>query len=105
VFTVEQAASQEVQYLQFLEKARILAPSFSKSTGVDAEDLYQGVALHLWEKRAMIFAVENPHGYAYRTIQNYLRDVYRAQLRRRKKVFLMVLPIDDLLASPDGRQI
>ena len=105
MFTVEQAASQEAQYLQFLEKARILALSFARSTGVDAEDLYQGVALHLWEKRSLIFAVENPHGYAYRAIQNYLRDVYRAQLRRRKKVFLTVLPIDDLLVSPEGRQL
>jgi len=104
VFMLEQAASQEAQYLQFLEKARILAPSFAQSTEVDAEDLYQGAALHLWEKRALIFAVENPHGYAYCTIQNYLRGVYRAQLRRRKKLFLTVLPIDDLLASPEGRQ-
>ena len=104
MFTVEQAASQEAQYLQFLEKARILAPSFAVSTGVDAEDLYQGVALHLWEKRAMIFVVENPRGYAYRTIQNYLRDMYRNQKRRREIAPFMVLPIDDLLVSPEGRQ-
>ena len=105
MFVGEQDASQEAQYLLFLEKAQRLAPSFAVSTGVDAEDLYQGVALHLWEKRGMIFAAKEPMPYAYRTIQNYFRNVYRDQIRRRKKVSFTVLPLDDLLASSEGMQI
>lgn len=76
---------------QCLVSLRWMAYSFSQSSGIDAEDLLQEVALKLFRKSEKVLALPNPMGYVKVLARNTMIDEYRKVARRRRKLWLVGL--------------
>jgi RNA polymerase sigma factor (sigma-70 family) len=76
---------------QCLDQARNLAGSFARSSGLEAEDLLQNVALRLWTKWDMVVQATDPLAYAARLARNTMINDYHKAARRRKLAYLVSL--------------
>ena len=74
-----------------LANVRYMAWSFSQSSGIDAEDLLQEVALKLFLKSDKVLAKHNPMTYAKVLARNAMIDQYRKVARRRRRAWVMSL--------------
>jgi RNA polymerase sigma factor (sigma-70 family) len=73
----------ETLLIEMLQSIRSMAYSFARSSGIDAEDLLQDVAIRMTQKWDMIMGVERPHTYARILARNAMINAYRKVARRR----------------------
>ena len=68
----------------------------------EAEDLTQEAFIRVLERWDRVVAVDDPHGYLYRTAMNVFRRHYGRALRTAKRSMHLV-PTDDEIAEIDER--
>jgi RNA polymerase sigma factor (sigma-70 family) len=73
----------ETVLAEMLQSIRSMAYSFARSSGIDAEDLLQEVAMRMTQKWDMIMSAEQQRAYVRQLARNAMINAYRKIARRR----------------------
>jgi RNA polymerase sigma factor (sigma-70 family) len=73
----------ETVLAEMLQSIRSMAYSFARSSGIDAEDLLQDVAIRMTQKWDMIMGAEQQRAYVRQLARNAMINAYRKIARRR----------------------
>jgi DNA-directed RNA polymerase specialized sigma24 family protein len=73
----------ETTLTDMIQHVKAMIYSFSRSSGIDVEDLTQDVMMKYFIRWDSIQAALNPHAYARRVARNILIDKYHHAIRSR----------------------
>ena len=74
----------ETVLMTLLQSIRPMTYSFARSSGIDADDLYQDIAIRMTCKWPLILQVQYPRSYVRRLARNTMINAYRKVARRRR---------------------
>jgi DNA-directed RNA polymerase specialized sigma24 family protein len=67
-----------------LQSIRPMTYSIARSSGIDADDLYQDIAIRMTSKWPLIMQAQFQHSYVRRLARNAMINAYRKVARRRR---------------------